>query len=157
VLLTVTSTIICTLYPRSQIDIFCEVLEADGGILAACVNAASLALTDAGIPMHGLVAAVECGSSDGVPCADMSSREYNEVVPRITIATIGGKDKIVLVDMKNIVHKNHMPDLLKMGIDSCTKVHACLETAVLNHVREAHKIDPEDDSKNAMEDDRIPS
>jgi len=135
------NAIITNTYPRGQIDIFCEVLESDGGNLAACVNAASLALADAGIAMRGLVASVECGTVDGTPFADMNAREYSEVVPRITVATLGGKEEIVLVDMTNIVHKSHIDGLLRMGLVSCSQVHACLQTAVLSRVREAHKID----------------
>ncbi len=40
-------------YPNSQIDIFCEILQADGGNLAACINAATLALVDAGVALKG--------------------------------------------------------------------------------------------------------
>lgn len=39
------------LYPRSQIDIFVEVLQVDGSDYCASVNAATLALIDAGIPI----------------------------------------------------------------------------------------------------------
>ena len=47
----------------------------------------------------------------------------------------------MLVDMTNIVHKSHIDGLLRMGLISCSQVHACLQTAVLSRVREAHKID----------------
>lgn len=39
------------LYPRSQIDIYVEVLQVDGSEYCASVNAATLALIDAGIPI----------------------------------------------------------------------------------------------------------
>lgn len=39
--------------------------------------------------MRGLISAVECGSVDGTPCADMSSREHADVVPRVTVGTVG--------------------------------------------------------------------
>ncbi|KAI1732869.1 3' exoribonuclease family, domain 1 domain-containing protein [Ditylenchus destructor] len=113
------SVISTALYKRSQIDIFCEVLEADGGNLAACVNAVSLAIADAGISIRGLITAVECGSVDGVPCADMSSREHMEVVPRVTIGTVDGKNKIVLLEMKNVVNETRLPALLDMGVNAC--------------------------------------
>ncbi|KAI1726392.1 3' exoribonuclease family, domain 1 domain-containing protein [Ditylenchus destructor] len=113
------SVISTALYKRSQIDIFCEVLEADGGNLAACVNAVSLAIADAGISVRGLITAVECGSVDGVPCADMSSREHMEVVPRVTIGTVDGKNKIVLLEMKNVVNETRLPALLDMGVNAC--------------------------------------
>lgn len=39
------------LYPRSQIDVFVEVLQVDGSDYCASVNASTLALIDAGIPI----------------------------------------------------------------------------------------------------------
>ena len=45
------ATIKVELYPLSQIDIFVEVLQANGGNYCACVNAATLALIDARIPL----------------------------------------------------------------------------------------------------------
>lgn len=39
------------LYPRSQIDIYVETLQVDGSEYCASVNAATLALIDAGIPI----------------------------------------------------------------------------------------------------------
>jgi hypothetical protein len=58
------ATIKTELYPRSQIDIFVEVLQADGGNYCACVNAATLALIDAGIPLKDYVTA--CTASLGI-------------------------------------------------------------------------------------------
>lgn len=43
------------LYPRSQIDIFVEVLQVDGSDYCASVNAATLALIDAGIPIKVVI------------------------------------------------------------------------------------------------------
>jgi hypothetical protein len=39
--------------------------------------------------MRGLASAIECGCVDGVPCADTNSREQSELIPRVTIATVG--------------------------------------------------------------------
>lgn len=47
--------------PRSQVDVSLRILSDDGSSLAALVNAAVLALVDAGIPMRGLVCAASCG------------------------------------------------------------------------------------------------
>ncbi|KAJ4896349.1 3'-5'-exoribonuclease family protein [Raphanus sativus] len=49
---TMEASILTQLLPHSQIDIFLQVLQADGGTRSACINAATLALADAGIPMH---------------------------------------------------------------------------------------------------------
>ena len=52
---------------RSQIDIFVEVLQADGGNLCACINAATLALIDAGIPLRDYVTACTASLVNDIP------------------------------------------------------------------------------------------
>lgn len=49
------------LFPRSTISIALHVLSADGGLLAGCLNAAGIALVDAGVPMPSLLCAVSSG------------------------------------------------------------------------------------------------
>ena len=48
-------------FPRTAVDVFIEVLQADGGTRCAALTAASVALADAGIPMRDMVAAVAAG------------------------------------------------------------------------------------------------
>lgn len=47
------------LYPRSQIDIYVEALQVDGSEYCASVNAATLALIDAGIPIKVIYNKIE--------------------------------------------------------------------------------------------------
>ncbi|VDD92412.1 unnamed protein product [Enterobius vermicularis] len=137
------SAILTENYPRSQIDIFCELLQADGSHLAACVNAATLALVDAGIPMRGLVVAASTACDvGGVPCVDVNSREETRVAPRLTIATISGKNEIVLTELQNRLHRDHFLTLLRAARDATSLVHACLETAVSTHVSQALGVSP---------------
>ena len=44
------------MYPRTQITITIQELHDDGCLLSACINATTLALTNAGIPMNSLIA-----------------------------------------------------------------------------------------------------
>jgi exosome complex component RRP41 len=54
------------LYPRTGIDVFIEVLQADGGTRCASITAASLAIADAGVPMRDLVVACAAGKVEGL-------------------------------------------------------------------------------------------
>lgn len=45
------------LYPRSEIDVYIQVLQWDGGAMAAAINAGTLALIDAGVAMKDFVVA----------------------------------------------------------------------------------------------------
>jgi exosome complex component MTR3 len=44
-------------FPNFQVDVFANVLEDDGSVLAAAITAAGLALSDAGVPMYDIITA----------------------------------------------------------------------------------------------------
>jgi exosome complex component RRP41 len=62
-------------YPRARIDVFIEILQADGSTRAASLTAASLALADAGVYMRDLVIGVSAGLVDGTVVLDLSGIE----------------------------------------------------------------------------------
>ncbi|KAJ3185443.1 Exosome component 5 [Geranomyces variabilis] len=57
---TLEASILTALHPRSAIRITLQVLTDDGGILSTALNAATLALVDAGIALRSLPAGVTC-------------------------------------------------------------------------------------------------
>jgi len=64
-------------FPRSVIDVFVEVLQADAGTRTAGINAASVALADAGVPMKCLVSSCAAGKVDGQVILDPMKDEDN--------------------------------------------------------------------------------
>lgn len=62
-------------FPRTVIDIYAEVLEADGGTRTASITAASVALADAGIPLRDLVAAIAVGKVENTLVVDLNGIE----------------------------------------------------------------------------------
>ena len=102
---TFSSHLLRHLYPRSTISISLHVISADGGVLAACINAASLALVDAGVAMPSLIAAVTSGivpvdplmnhhkedssKQNSEPILDLNNAEELEL-PFLTAATVAG-------------------------------------------------------------------
>ncbi|KIH61663.1 3' exoribonuclease family, domain 1 [Ancylostoma duodenale] len=122
------------LFPTSQIDIYCQIIQSDGSHLAACVNAASLAMSDAGIPMKGLVAAATCSIVDGQPVVDVNQREETDILPRLTLATLRGEDEVVLVELQNRVHMDHLPALMAAAKDTCKGVHECICAAIVDQL-----------------------
>ncbi|XWS32082.1 hypothetical protein CRYUN_Cryun23aG0130100 [Craigia yunnanensis] len=81
---TMEACILTHLMPRSQIDIFVQVLQANGGkrsisrlnvsagTRSACINAATLALADAGIPMSDIVTSCSAGYLNSTPLLDLN-------------------------------------------------------------------------------------
>ena len=56
-----TSVVLTEKYPRTTVDVYLQVLQADGGTRCASLLAASVALADAGVPMRGIIASVASG------------------------------------------------------------------------------------------------
>lgn len=85
-------------YPHSTIAININILSSDGSLLAASLNAATLALVDAGIPMPGLLVGCTAGMSGSAstprdpdddtldPLLDFSLPEEQEL-PFATVGT----------------------------------------------------------------------
>lgn len=59
--------ILTSQFPKSQIDIYVQVFQHDGGVLQCAINASTMALIDAGIPMTDYVCACSAGCIDRVP------------------------------------------------------------------------------------------
>jgi exosome complex component RRP46 len=55
---TVEPTILAGMMPRTLIQIVVQIVQEDGNMLSTAVNAISLAMLDAGLPMNSLAAAV---------------------------------------------------------------------------------------------------
>ncbi|CAH0550846.1 unnamed protein product [Brassicogethes aeneus] len=125
------------LYPWSQIDVYVEVLHADGGIYPACVNAATLALIDAGIPLKEYVCACTASlANNDVPMLDISHQEEAIGGPTLTVAALPMSGKIVLMEMSQRFHLDHLPKVLEKALQGCKDVKNILDEAVRLHVQD---------------------
>lgn len=125
------------LYPLSQIDVYVEVLHADGGVYSACVNAATLALIDAGIPLKEYVCSCTASlANNDVPMVDISYQEEVIGGPTLTVAALPISGKIVLIEMSQRFHLDHLPKVLEKALIGCKDIRNILDQAVREHVRE---------------------
>jgi exosome complex component RRP41 len=129
------SSILVNLFPRSQIDIYVQVLQSDGGDLAVCINAASLALIDAGIPMRDFVCACSAGYIDDKPFVDINYIEKTAKGPSLTLANLPKSEKIVLLLMESTVHEDNLKKVMDMGMKGCQMVYTVLNTFVREHLK----------------------
>ena len=128
------ATIKTELYPRSQIDIFVEVLQADGGNYCACVNAATLALIDAGIPLVDYVSACTASLVADTPLVDVSSLEATTGGPELTVAAHPKSGQIVLLEMSHRFHMDHLDKVVEVALGGCRDIHTILDSVVRKHV-----------------------
>ena len=86
-------------FPGSEIDIFIEVLQGDGGTRAAGITAASVALASAGIAMKDLIYAVSVGRIDDKLALDLNMIEDNYSDSDMPIAVAPRNNEILLLQM----------------------------------------------------------
>jgi len=111
-------------YPRTSIDIFIEVLQADGGTRCAGINVASLALADAGIPMRDLVAACAAGKVEGQLVLDLTDIEDKAGTADLPLALMPNMNAITLLQMDGDLTTNEFEQVLNLAIDGCKQTHA---------------------------------
>lgn len=120
-----------SIYPRSQIDIFVQVLQQDGGLLQACINATTLALANAGIPLLDFVCAVTGGVHSTSPMLDLTTLEENDI-PHVTIAMMPRTDKVTLVTMETRLHSDRFEEIFRLAVDAGKVIHGEMKRAVRN-------------------------
>lgn len=115
--------VMTSLFPRTVIDIFIEVLQADGGTRCAGLTAAVLALADAGIPLRGLAAACAAGKADGKVIVDLNDLEDKYGEADMPIAYNPTLDGITLLQMDGIMSKEEVEQALSLAITATQKMH----------------------------------
>jgi exosome complex component RRP41 len=118
-----------SLYPRSQIDIHVLVLHQDGGVLQACLNATTLALIDAGIPLLDILCAITGGVHSTSPLLDLTTLEENDV-PHITVAIMPKTGKVTLATMETRLHVDRFEEVFKLACEASEVLHKEMKAAV---------------------------
>jgi exosome complex component RRP41 len=115
--------IIAEKFPNTQIDIYIDVLQADGGTRTASVTVAAVALANAGIPMKDMVSAVAVGKAGELLALDLNKLEDNFGQSDMPVAISHRDRKILLVQMDGLLTKEEIMDVIGMAERGCDKVH----------------------------------
>jgi exosome complex component RRP41 len=110
-------------FPKVTIDVFVEIIQADGSTRVAAINAASLALAAAGVPMRSLVTACSVGKIDGTLIVDLCGKEDNNSECDMAVAYLPIKDKISLLQMDGQLTEQEIKKLLEFARENCKKIY----------------------------------
>eukprot|EP00045_Choanoeca_perplexa_P009409 m.90490 g.90490 ORF g.90490 m.90490 type:complete len:242 (-) comp14884_c0_seq5:1403-2128(-) len=130
---TLETVILSDVYPKSRINVMIQVLQADGGVLAAAINAATIAMMSAGVPMKGFVCACSAGVLDGTPVLDMNHTESMAEGPELTIAYLPRTETMILNQLESRVHIDLYEQLQEFAVDGCVALQALLKKIVAQH------------------------
>lgn len=118
-------------FPRTVVDVFIEVLQADGGSRCAALDAASVALVDAGIPMRDIVAACAAGKVADKIVLDVNDEEDKEGQADMPVAYMPNLGKITLMQLDGILTPDEYKKCLETAIGGCKQVYEIQRKALM--------------------------
>jgi len=134
-------------YPRTMIDVFIEVLQADGGTRCASITAAALALADSGIPMRDLVVACAAGKIEDKVVLDLMDTEDKVGAADVPVALMPNLNAVTLLQMDGQLSTDEFESAVNLALDGCKQIYAlqkeALKTKYIN-VKEEIKEEAEE-------------
>jgi exosome complex component RRP41 len=126
-------------YPGSQIDVYIEILQGDGGTRVAGVTAASIALATSGIPMKDLPYAVSVGRIGEHLTIDFNMIEDNYSDSDMPLAIAPRNNEILLLQMDGDMTKQQILDGIQMAIDAGKQITEIQRAALKGAYEETTK------------------
>ncbi len=130
-------------FPRSVIDVYVKVINADAGTRCAAINAACLALAQAGVPMIDLVAAVAVGKVGQRIVLDLCKKEedYGELVPineyygegkaaDMPLAYCPLRKEFLLIQMDGEISSEDLEKMLALGKKGCLTIYEIMKKSL---------------------------
>ena len=131
-------------YPKSQIDVYINVLEDNGNTLSYAITAASVALADAGIEMVDLVTSSSLVFSDATVCLDPDAAEqaHKDVDGKMSVAYLPSLNKVSCLLQDGAVDVERSVELVNQCLEGCLRVHGIMKECLLR----ASSVNDEEDN-----------
>ena len=125
--------IMTNLFASSQISIHVEVLQSDGGAKCAAINAITLALIDAGIPMYDYVTSCSVGCIDNRLILDLNFLEECSRGAVVPVAIFPASERVLLLQLEQKLPLQKLEEAMQLSLKGCLAVHKVLHEAVKQH------------------------
>lgn len=121
-------------FPNTVIDVQVYILQADAGTRTAGINAASLALAHAGIPMRDLICSVAIGKQDKEIVADLTKEEEDyhegEGATDFPLAKVANSDEYTLMQLDGKIPPSSVKKVLEMFEKCCEEIYEVQKKAL---------------------------
>ncbi|AWS00603.1 exosome complex exonuclease Rrp41 [Metallosphaera hakonensis] len=133
------SSILVEQFPRSSIDVFMEVIQADAGTRLASLMAASLAIVDAGIPVKDVIAAVAVGKADGVVVLDLNEPEDMWGEADMPVAMMPSLGQITLIQLNGHMTQEEFKQGLELAYKGINTIYNLEKDVLRSKFAEMHE------------------
>jgi exosome complex component RRP41 len=122
-------------YPRAGIDVYIQILQADGGTRCASITAASLALADAGIPMRDIVVACAAGKVEDQIVLDIDDVEDKYGSGDMPVAMMPRKNEITLLQLDGIFSAEEFQKAFELAQQGCKQLYELQRSVIKDKYR----------------------
>ena len=119
-------------FPRTSVDVYIEVLQANAGTRCAGLTAASVALADAGIPMRDLIPAIAVGKVNDQVVLDLNKEEDNFGQADVPMAMLPRTGEVLLLQMDGHMTRDEFNRAIEMGKGACEQIYEMQKAALRN-------------------------
>lgn len=127
-------------FPNTVVDVHINIQQADASTRCAGINAASLALAHAGIPMKELIASVSIGKMDKQLVVDVNKAEEDyeegEGATDIAMSFMNNADKITHIQLDGKISAKELNEAVKLGKKACAQILEIQQNALKEFVEE---------------------
>jgi exosome complex component RRP41 len=123
-------------FPNTVVDVQIYIIQADAGTRTAGINAASLALAHAGIPMKDLVCSVALGKLDKdlVVDVDKNEEDYDagEGATDFPIAKMANSDEFTLLQLDGKIQPEKIKEVIEISTKACEEIYKVQKDTLKN-------------------------
>jgi len=113
-------------FPNTVVDVFIQIPKADAGTRVAGLNAASLALAHAGIPMKEMITAIAVGKADKTLLVDVDKAEEDfhdgEGATDVPLAITSRGKEIALLQLDGKISPSELTEAIEIGKRACDEI-----------------------------------
>ena len=120
-------------FPNAVVDVFIELPQTDAGTRCAGINAAAMALADAGLNMKDLVSSVAVGRVDDKIVVDLNYDEeaYEDgTVADIPVAVLPNSGKVTLLQMDGELKREELKKALETAKKTAQEIYGIQKNAL---------------------------
>ncbi len=125
-------------FPTNVIDVQIYILQADAGTRTAGINAASMALAHAGLPMRDLVCSLAVGKLDKELIVDLTKEEEDfkegEGATDFAMAKVANSDEFTLMQMDGKIAPDLVKEVTELASKACSEIYQIQKKALKDSI-----------------------
>ncbi len=133
------NVVILDQFPGTEINIYVEVLQSDGGTRAAGITCAAVAMALSGIPMKDLPYAISVGKVGEDIILDLDKIEDNYSDADMPVAILPRTDSVALLQMDGTMSKTQFDTAMQMVLDAGKIISKLQKDALMSQYTEQGK------------------